>query len=154
MTTNQPKTLDSALIRPGRVDLQVKFTLATRDQIRDMYKRMYNDKSKARNSETKPPEMAQIDMHKSIAGWDDLGFDLRPYIASAIRVQPEKLGEMAEMFADKLAEETFSPAEIQGFLLERKKDPEAALREVEKWRDEQIKSRTKVNEEEEGAVLS
>lgn len=34
MTTNHPKKLDPALIRPGRVDLQIEFTLATRGQSR------------------------------------------------------------------------------------------------------------------------
>jgi chaperone BCS1 len=40
MTTNYPEQLDPALIRPGRVDLQIRFTLATRDQICDIFKRM------------------------------------------------------------------------------------------------------------------
>jgi hypothetical protein len=47
----------------------------------------------------------------------------------------------------------FSPAEIQGILLERKKDLEGALREVENWRDGQIRSRTKANKDS-GAVVS
>jgi chaperone BCS1 len=55
-----------------------------------------------------------------------------------MRVQPEKLDEMAEMFADKMPEEVFSPAEIQGRLLVRKNDQKGAPREV-KWREEQIK---------------
>ncbi|KAH7413661.1 hypothetical protein DE146DRAFT_749864 [Phaeosphaeria sp. MPI-PUGE-AT-0046c] len=42
MTTNYPEKLDSAFIRPGRVDTQIGFTLATRTQIRDIFKRMYN----------------------------------------------------------------------------------------------------------------
>jgi chaperone BCS1 len=41
MTTNYPQMLDSALSRPGRIDQQVKFTLATNDQIKDIYERMY-----------------------------------------------------------------------------------------------------------------
>jgi hypothetical protein len=32
MTTNKPEKLDDALIRPGRVDLQVKFTYATKEK--------------------------------------------------------------------------------------------------------------------------
>jgi chaperone BCS1 len=47
-----------------------------------------------------------------------------------MRVQPEKLGEMAEMFANRIPEEVVSPVGIQGFLLARKNDPEGAPREV------------------------
>ncbi|KXX72956.1 putative mitochondrial chaperone BCS1-B [Madurella mycetomatis] len=41
MTTNKPETLDEALIRPGRVDLQVAFTNATQGQARELFVRMY-----------------------------------------------------------------------------------------------------------------
>ncbi|KAJ4302172.1 hypothetical protein N0V88_002308 [Collariella sp. IMI 366227] len=41
MTTNKPETLDDALIRPGRVDLQVGFTNATQEQARELFVRMY-----------------------------------------------------------------------------------------------------------------
>jgi chaperone BCS1 len=42
MTTNHPEQLDPALIRPGRVDMQIEFTLATRTQIREIFVRMYS----------------------------------------------------------------------------------------------------------------
>lgn len=37
MTSNHPETLDAALVRPGRIDMQVTFTNATKDQLRDMF---------------------------------------------------------------------------------------------------------------------
>lgn len=37
MTSNHPEVLDSALIRPGRVDVQVKFGYADRELIAEMY---------------------------------------------------------------------------------------------------------------------
>jgi chaperone BCS1 len=43
MTTNHPEKLDEALIRPGRVDLQVAFTNATRYQVQEIFKRMYDN---------------------------------------------------------------------------------------------------------------
>lgn len=42
MTTNYPEKLDSALIRPGRVDLQKGFTLATRSRIHSIFTCMYS----------------------------------------------------------------------------------------------------------------
>ena len=41
MTTNYPEKLDDALIRPGRVDMKIEFTLASKQQIRELFIRMY-----------------------------------------------------------------------------------------------------------------
>lgn len=43
MTINKPEALDEALVRPGRVDLQVCFTNATRHQAKELFIRMYVD---------------------------------------------------------------------------------------------------------------
>ena len=64
MTTNRPEALDDALIRPGRVDLQVAFTNATRDQARALFERMYEpDQSRNRkaylSSSSPPPQQQQ-----------------------------------------------------------------------------------------------
>lgn len=41
MTTNHPELLDPALIRPGRIDRQIHFQYASKQQIRDMFLKMY-----------------------------------------------------------------------------------------------------------------
>lgn len=41
MTTNHPEVIDDALIRPGRVDLKIHFTYATRDMIVEMFENFY-----------------------------------------------------------------------------------------------------------------
>jgi chaperone BCS1 len=41
ITTNHPDELDQALVRPGRVDMDIKFTKATRKDIAEMYKIWY-----------------------------------------------------------------------------------------------------------------
>jgi chaperone BCS1 len=48
-------------------------------------------------------------------------------------VGEEELKWIARDFSLKIPDDTFSPAEIQGFLLKRKKDPRKALLEVEAW---------------------
>ena len=55
MTTNRLYGLDTALIRPGRIDLQVAFTLATRKQIREMFERMYDSVHNALFEIARPP---------------------------------------------------------------------------------------------------
>jgi mitochondrial chaperone BCS1 len=123
MTTNTPENLDAALIRPGRVDLQVAFTLATQDQIHETFVRMYSVTSEEQANGGRLPSSK-----------------LRP--VSKI-TDPEVLGKMATKFAEQLPADKFSPAEIQGYLLMRKKDPQRALDDVEKWRDELLESKRK-----------
>lgn len=48
-------------------------------------------------------------------------------------VSEEVLVNIAKAFSEKVPDNMFSPAEIQGFLLKRKKDPRKALAEVENW---------------------
>lgn len=45
MTSNYPKRLDKALIRPGRVDINIKFTNAAIEMIREMFANFYNLKT-------------------------------------------------------------------------------------------------------------
>ncbi|KAF2246200.1 P-loop containing nucleoside triphosphate hydrolase protein [Trematosphaeria pertusa] len=151
MTTNHPEKLDPALIRPGRVDLQVKFTLATREQTRDIFKRMYSTERDANvKSPSSPASMSSsspttkvMDRKFSSKREDGEFLELLNREPVLDIVEPEKLKEMAEEFAEKLPEGKFSPAEIQGFLLTRKKEPSRALKEVEGWRDDQLEVKRK-----------
>lgn len=152
MTTNHPESLDPALIRPGRVDLQVQFTLATRLQTRDIFRRMYSidrDKTKEPSQITRPsPDMSSSASDKSVNGdgqsnarEDDEFVELLARAPVLDVASPEQLQRMADEFAEALPEGQFSPAEIQGFLLTRKKEPTRALLEVGKWRDEVLDAR-------------
>jgi chaperone BCS1 len=147
MTTNMLETLDPALIRPGRVDLKIKFTLATNDQICDIYRRMYNVEIGI-SMEEKTHQMTKVcgmtrtaarnnPTHQHLDGGE---------IPSKTRLPPEELETMATQFASKFPTETFSPAEIQGFLLRRRTSPEVALQEVNVWREEQLKAKSALRE--------
>ncbi|KAI6609215.1 hypothetical protein MCOR14_012062 [Pyricularia oryzae] len=46
MTTNKPEILDEALIRSGRVDLQVAFRNATQQQASELFQRLYSTDKK------------------------------------------------------------------------------------------------------------
>jgi chaperone BCS1 len=133
MTTNRPDTLDAALTRPGRIDHKARFTLATRDQIRHMFERIYQGDA--------APEKHHVDVYRRLISCGELSItrsDIKPTTTSlpAARVQI-----MAEQFADMLPEEVFSPADIQGYLLERKANPEAAISEVKKWKESRFENK-------------
>lgn len=147
MTTNYPDKLDDALIRPGRVDMIVEFTMATRKQIRELFIRMYS-------SDTPKPtkQLANADLHRAVGGDIDekvsdgdnhkkSGTDTPVgNLGHSVLPLPELKG-IADEFADSLPEGKFTPAEVQGFLLTRKKEPKRALAEVVAWRDAQLEAK-------------
>lgn len=138
MTTNNPEKLDSALIRPGRVDLQIKFTLATREQIRDIFKRMYSTEidEKKRNKDKDTDTKATCQCGHSTAK------SARNSMLSAA-IQPAKLAEMADEFANHIPECALSPAEIQGYLLMNKADTKGALEGVKEWAEKVLEAKKK-----------
>lgn len=165
MTTNKPETLDDALIRPGRVDLQVAFTNATQEQARELFERMYEADSRPQLS----PNGKSNGDGQPAAGNNTVTSEKPTPIANGNARQPyekkvnggtmdidgdegqrltiEQLKVIAVEFANKIPDGHFSPAELQGFLLKRKKDPRKAVDEVGLWVDATMRqkaSKTKV----------
>ncbi|KAK2763087.1 hypothetical protein FQN54_009721 [Arachnomyces sp. PD_36] len=231
MTTNHPEKLDDALIRPGRVDMKIGFTLATKGQIKELFVRMYSsddekrgrllangsplppctpshlngdashhtDSRNSNHGETAPTSNPERDGEKGnvekrqdkpappstslkqpplLQAPKSTKFSTltppdspnpstiqRPSFAdpasssattatlsslfkAAETTHPfdldsQTINTLASAFADALPGSTFSPAEIQGFLLTRKKEPRRALAEVAAWRDDLLMSKRK-----------
>lgn len=151
MTTNHPEQLDEALIRPGRVDHQVAFSNATQGQVKELFQRMFS---------SDPPQQRPTRLIVSASGTSAL---LTPpatptkssslsTTSSATSTPPEfetsssttntggllsdnELTHLATQFSRKVPDGLLSPAEVQGFLLKRKKDPRKAVEEVDRWVD-------------------
>lgn len=206
MTSNFPDKLDDALIRPGRIDMRIDFTNATRSQTIELFTNMYlpdtpamktvltagtakiapssailkspgldqrmsskctpyltNNNANAIFKATAaltPPltphdrEFANATSSIPAIETSDRGISLRTSGNLKTSKSPvsshtaEELKDIAKDFADRIPEETFSPAEIQGFLLTRKKEPLRALEEVESWKVETLKAKEKKREAE------
>ncbi|KAF2703050.1 BCS1-like ATPase-like protein [Pleomassaria siparia CBS 279.74] len=138
MTTNHAERLDGALIRPGRVDLQVPFTLATRDQSRDIFTRMYSTEYDQKPNPSTPSTSEKPRPPPGSHEVDAEFFQLLAQPPMLDIVEPARLKEMADVFASEIPEKVFSPAQIQGFLLMRKREPSRALRDVAEWRDRTV----------------
>lgn len=146
MTTNRPESLDEALIRPGRVDLQVAFTNASARQAKELFERMYEedtpvpgsakDRLAKRDPNEKREDSASQRIIEGVSGEN-----------GSLKSGSEELQRIAEEFGRKIPDGVLSPAEIQGFLLKRKKDPRRAVDETDRWvaaMKAQKESKTKV----------
>lgn len=128
MTTNHPERLDAALVRPGRVDRKVEFSLAMREEVRELFVRMYrvddeddgnvDGVTQAMSSKRKPPTSAE-----------------KSEIAGVATAGGEDLEALAEEFASFIPDDTFTPAEIQNHLMRYKNSPRVAVDTAREWRD-------------------
>ncbi|KAH8897027.1 hypothetical protein GQ53DRAFT_778260 [Thozetella sp. PMI_491] len=127
MTTNHIEKLDKALIRPGRVDMIVKFGKADEGMIAAIFRAIYapleGDDAPVKPGEAKVLDEAAIEAERKKA-------------EEAVRVKAEvtaKVEKLALEFGKKVPAHEFSPAEIQGFLLKNKRTPERAVDGAEEW---------------------
>jgi chaperone BCS1 len=109
MTTNHRHKLDPALIRPGRIDLQLEFPLATTDQAIRLFKHFFGEFRSA-------PDGA----------------------ASDIRETQQEIAEMANQFGAVIPDSKFSMALIQGYLMRFRRSPKTAVEKVHEFVEQQL----------------
>ncbi|KAF7122267.1 hypothetical protein CNMCM5793_000224 [Aspergillus hiratsukae] len=112
MTTNHHEHLDPALIRPGRVDYKLEFQLASRELCAAMFRNIFQVYTSD----------AEVD------GVVASGVE-KPYAQAAAL----DLEELANEFAEKIPPHTFSPAEVQGYLLRYRESPQDAVAGIGSW---------------------
>ncbi|KAM6521991.1 hypothetical protein FALCPG4_011685 [Fusarium falciforme] len=141
MTTNKPESLDEALIRPGRVDVQVGFKNATSIQSTELFYRMYETSRpnpvlplKEQTSSKPTATTTTKAQNGSILGPEDIK-------NTEEDLPPKELKKISEEFGRLIPEAMFSPAEIQGFLLKRKKSPRKALEDAAGWIEATVKQK-------------
>ncbi|EGS19883.1 uncharacterized protein CTHT_0043750 [Thermochaetoides thermophila DSM 1495] len=147
MTTNHLEKLDKALIRPGRIDMIVKFGKADADMTGAIFRAIYAPLE----ADEEPTAAASRSSSRSRA-LRDLDNRLLKKAVNALTPNEErkkaanddeaqrkkeetiaKVKKLAEEFTTKIPAHEFSPAEIQGFLLKHKRDPEKAVELAEQW---------------------
>lgn len=163
MTTNYRERLDDALVRPGRADLQIHFGLASTQQIRELFVRMYSpdETNMSKGPSSIQEVMPHIDFDSMAKDEEELlveqtsirvgmsGFKEVPKAQKPVKDGnlSKALADLADEFARILPGDTFSPAEVQGYLLTHKKRPRKAVSESRAWKDEMLaKKASKVEE--------
>ncbi|KAL4927064.1 BCS1 and AAA domain-containing protein [Aspergillus undulatus] len=154
MTTNHPEKLDPALVRPGRIDMSVAFGYSTAADIKELFSAIYSTLEgdlRASRVERENPKL-QRKLQSGSATKVNTIVSLNPKMA---KFSEEQVRRFAERFADRVPEGEFTPAEIQGFLLNHKTDPEGAIEGAERWivetREKKAKlANVKVEEKDEG----
>jgi chaperone BCS1 len=129
MTTNHPEKLDPALIRAGRVDMQISFSCATASQIKSLFLRMYA-------GDSIPTVTSRALLVKTDAVKDT---ERTAVFADAeTPLTKNELEILSTRFATELPEGRFAPSDVQGYLLLYRKKPREAVDKVGVWMDTKL----------------
>jgi chaperone BCS1 len=140
MTTNHIEKLDEALIRPGRVDMMIKFDLASTDMIVTIFRAIFATiegdippKEKSNGVAIRPAGRVSEDAKKTEDDQAEVEERQRKEAEAKSIAEDARVSELGKQFAALIPTMTFSPAEIQGFLLKNKREPETAVRNATEW---------------------
>jgi chaperone BCS1 len=144
MTTNHIEQLDPALLRPGRVDMTIAFGLSDSVTIKDLFLSIYapieGDLPRARTARVANGSTDKKDHQANPSGLRSrsrgASSSSTPSQSQISRLDDSSRIEIvaqAEQFAEHIPNGEFTPAEIQGYLLRHKKEPEVAIAGAEAW---------------------
>lgn len=137
-TTNHIDRLDPALSRPGRMDVWVNFTYATKWQAEGIFKCFF-------------PYKAGESTDATDASQQNLPVPKRKAKLNIPILSEEEISDFAKRFADAIPENELSVAGLQGYLLKNKTRPRECVDEVEQWVKEERVLREKLKKEKEKA---
>lgn len=110
MTTNHPERLDSALVRPGRVDMKVHLGNISRKSAEEMFLRMFTPDMKISSTTVE-----------------------NEYHTDPEQLNLESLRQMAAEFASHIPDDTFTPSQLQGFFQMYLESAPEALANISRW---------------------
>lgn len=159
MTTNHPEKLDDALLRPGRVDLTVAFGYADTPTLVELFRAIYTTmegdfppqpgtqngvKPVAEKPSQTSVEKTSTDSKAAKATSETSNFiPSSTFLRHSHQYSDSEIVSKAENFASKVPSGKFTPAEIQGYLLKYKNDPDAAIDQVAGWVSSVLEEREK-----------
>ncbi|KAL2866484.1 BCS1 and AAA domain-containing protein [Aspergillus lucknowensis] len=150
MTTNHPEKLDPALIRPGRVDLSISFGHSTAEDLRELFAAIYSTLEgdlrapRSASAKLKTRGGSKVDLLKMKTKVKTNANANTPVKDKQARFTQERVKEWANEFAARVPGGEFTPAEVQGYLLLHKTDPEGAIAGAEEWVKETREKKAKI----------
>jgi chaperone BCS1 len=146
MTTNHPEKLDAALLRPGRVDLSITFGRTTQADIEELFTSIYTtmegDLPRAAASRRLLNGTAKHLTNGSANHKHENGNVEYAEKRKQENNEEEKrrlrdlrlrISKLATDFSAIVPNGEFTAAEIQGYLLNHKDSPEAAISGADTW---------------------
>jgi len=124
MTTNRRESLDAALIRPGRVDMEIEFGKANFEVLEQIFIQLYIHKA--------------VSIAPSSHTSEDVSEKPSPLELLDQEEHDQKIHQLAKEFASMVPENMFTPAEIQNYLLPRKKEYQRAIADLPGWLEDQM----------------
>ncbi|KAL4996746.1 BCS1 N terminal-domain-containing protein [Aspergillus recurvatus] len=150
MTTNHPEKLDPALVRPGRIDMSIEFGYSTTSDIKELFSAIYStlegDLRVSRTERLSPKLRAKMAKRTSTSDSANRANTNTVICKGASKFSEEQVRVWAGAFAERVPAAEFTPAEIQGYLLNYKTDPERAIEGATRWvgemREKKAKAKT------------
>jgi chaperone BCS1 len=137
MTTNHPDKLDPALLRPGRVDMSISFGYMSENDIKELFASMYRFIGSDRPCTPNGPRQANGPVREELENDEDSTREPQKRDVSL----DARISNLCVSFAQAIPTGELTAAEIQGYLLNYKDKPEAAVAGVAQWVEEMRKNR-------------
>ncbi|KAG0228527.1 hypothetical protein BGW41_003387 [Actinomortierella wolfii] len=156
MTTNHIRKLAPALIRPGRCDRKLLFDYADSDQVREMFLKFFltlpSDyvKKSSKKKKVKKEKKAKGFILNSLKDESE-SEDEVVNVSEEERTRRQEYDAMIRQQADKMAElitkkDAITPAQLQGFFMLYRDNPEVIVDKVPEFKQELIAERKELAE--------
>ncbi|KAJ3965442.1 hypothetical protein EV361DRAFT_938987 [Lentinula raphanica] len=147
-TTNHIERLDPALSRPGRMDVWVNFTHATKWQAEGIFKCFFPSQP-ANPVASNPSASSSSSSVETVtdASQKNLPGPRRKSAHSIPLLTEEEISTLAKTFAEAIPEDELSVAALQGYLLKNKTRPRECVEEVAEWVIQERETREKLKKE-------
>ncbi|KAH8108653.1 P-loop containing nucleoside triphosphate hydrolase protein [Phellopilus nigrolimitatus] len=155
-TTNHIERLDPALSRPGRMDVWVNFTNATKWQAEGIFKCFFPSRA------AKEEAAASAAANAAAAAADDKakpgtnisqknmpGMKRKTSTHAVPVLEEDEINALARRFAEQIPEDEMSVASLQGYLLKNKTRPRESVDEVAEWIIKEREQKAKLKKEKE-----